>query len=102
VMSMRLQFLSALLALSVSACGGRGVESGDVESGLRSGLERAYGPVNTISCHKNDEVQPHGDLTLYDCDVAFADGQQATLCGFLTEGVPGWNQGPCAESRLAQ
>jgi hypothetical protein len=81
-------------------CALMGDGSGGVESGLKDGISRAYGSVDSVSC-ASTEFEVNG-TNLYDCSVRFADGQTQTFCGFRTNGVPGWNRGPCSESRLAQ
>lgn len=81
-------------------CALLGDDSGGVEDGLKDGLSRAYGSVDSVSC-ASTEFEVNG-TKLYDCSVRFADGQTQTFCGFKAKGVPGWNRGPCSESGLAQ
>jgi hypothetical protein len=90
----------ALAVIVLAGCAIFGDDSGDVESGLKDGLGRAYGPVDAIRCASSGfELN---EIKLYDCTVRFADGGTQTFCGLRANGVPGWNEGPCSESKLAQ
>jgi hypothetical protein len=91
-------FLGSLLLFS--GCAVLGNDSGGVESGLKDGISRAYGPVDSVSCASTD-YEANG-TKLYDCSVSFTGGQTETFCGFKAQGVPGWNRGPCSETPLAR
>lgn len=101
-MTRSLRFASFSLAscLLLGGCAGLGNDSGGVESGLKDGITRAYGPVESVSCASTD-FEANG-TKLYDCSVRFADGRTETFCGFEAQGVPGWNRGTCSESPLAR
>jgi hypothetical protein len=88
------------LAPAVSACGILGGGAEKVESGLKDGLSRAYGPVESVSCeHSNVDV---AEIELFECSVRFADGRVEKFCGFRANGVPGWDRGRCLETRIGQ
>jgi hypothetical protein len=86
--------------LLLGGCAFRGNDSGRVENGLKDGITRAYGPVESVNC-TSTEFEANG-TRLYDCSVRFADGRTETFCGFKAQGVPGWNRGTCSESPLAR
>ena len=90
----------SLASFFLGGCALLGNGSGEVESGLKDGISRAYGSVESVRCASTD-FDVNG-TKLYDCSVRFVDGQTQTFCGFVAKGVPGWNRGTCRESPLAQ
>jgi hypothetical protein len=98
--SLRFASFSLASCLLVGGCARLGNDSGGVESGLKDGITRAYGPVESVSCASTD-FEANG-TKLYDCSVRFADGRTETFCGFEAQGVPVWNRGTCSESPLAR
>jgi hypothetical protein len=92
--------VSLASCLSLAGCALMRDDNGGVESGLKEGISRAYGSVDSVSC-ASTELEVNG-TKLYDCAVRFADGQTQTFCGFKAKGVPGWSRGTCSESPLGQ
>jgi hypothetical protein len=90
----------SLASVFLAGCALLGNGNGEVESGLKGGISRAYGSVESVRCASTD-FEVNG-TKLYDCSVRFVDGQTQPFCGFVAKGVPGWNRGACRESPLAQ
>ena len=94
--------VAAALTVVVGGCGSDRDEAAKLSAELKEPLSRAYGPVDSMRCEKNDDVKLLGRRTAYDC-IDLASGRVERLCAGFAKGAPlVAAHVPCTASRYAR
>jgi hypothetical protein len=74
--------ISAVLAVSLAACGETKIDSGKAESLIKKAAVNAGVPVKTVSCPDNVKAKKGAD---FDCELTATDGSKATITVHQTD-----------------
>ncbi len=87
-----------VLAAVLAGCAVGQDEPTNLADALRQPLTHAYGPIESLTCQKNDEVTLPTGSTAYDCTAQLRSGSRQPLCAGFATGVPAFEHTTCAES----
>jgi hypothetical protein len=85
------------MLLAVTGCV-RGGDGGKLEDDLKGPMSRIYGPIDSVSCSKNENREAPGGGAAYDCTLNLQSGAMQVVCAGQAKGVPLFERTRCDES----